>query len=766
MADDDNQLPGMDLAAPNELAFKRLYAKALLEQGLGPIPGPAVSPFQAIGGLLQGYAGRNMLNEAGQQERALRGTGVSGESDVTTGMPDQGTGPLSMRPPVGNTADNNTMSRYAAATSGQESGGNYAALGPVVKNPTTGQPDRAYGKYQVMGTNIPKWTQEILGSPMTPQQFLQSPQAQEAVYRAKFGQYVQQYGPEGAARAWFGGPKGMNNPDAMDINGMTVGRYGQNFTKLASNAPGLPQGAVAPGGTAAPIAPAIGSPQAPPAPAGGMLMTQAPQVGDQGTQVAARGPAMPSAIPAAPGLGAPGQVPGSPEGTMPSGFFAQRPHMTKEQYQKILLSPNITPEQKSFYTNLWLGQGQPTSFETPFGTIVRAPNGQQQFIGKSFDMTIKSPAGEVPVRAQYNPDGSYRILQPSGGAPSPTTPGPQGAPPPGPLGAAPPGTESVSPSSATAAPQVPGIAPTAAPGPSGAVPAAMPKFASLETGTLNDAGPLSVKPPVAGPAVAAQAVPVPKPETAQPPGAGVQTAQSMVPQYARDTLSDLGTIAAQQDMKKSAATKAGEEATTFVNDIRTKGMVATDDAKKLNLLDTIVHSPDYYSGFGSTPVLLWKNFVSAVGGDPKTAANMQLADKFMNDLNLDTLKQRLGGLGQIRVFEGNMVQNAFLNRDNSVVANQALVTFAKAVNQRLLEANEMTNKLLAANNWIPNPAIQAQVFNFFKDRPIMDDATAKQWNDSITRDTEQRKKTGPMTTPPPGAGGGTTLPPGFKLKGQ
>jgi hypothetical protein len=126
------------------------------------------------------------------------------------------------------------------------------------------------------------------------------------------------------------------------------------------------------------------------------------------------------------------------------------------------------------------------------------------------------------------------------------------------------------------------------------------------------------------------------------------------------------------------------------------------------------------------------------------------------------LKQRLGGLGQIRVFEGNMVQNAFLNRDNSVVANQALVTYAKAVNDRLLQANEMTNKLLAENNWVPSPKIQAEVFNFFRDKPIMDDDTAKQWNQSITRDAEQRKKTGgPMTVPPPGAGA-PAPPPGFR----
>ena len=775
---DDQQLPDlMGYATPNELAMKRLYARQLIEQGQGPISGPAVSPFQGIGGVLNQLAGQRMLGEAAQQERATNANSARAQSGVSTGA--EPGGPLSMQPPTGNVSDSGPLNQgpYSKITSAQEGSGSYAQLGPVVKSPETGQPDRAYGKYQVMGNNIPQWTKEVLGASLTPAQFLNNPQAQEAVYKTKFGQLVQQYGPEGAARAWLGGPKGMNNPGAQAHTmdgapiGQTVGQYGQNFTKLASNAPGLPQGAAVPGG-AAPASPAIGSPQVPPAVPVGMLASLPPSGGSPapneggttpapggGTQLAAGrgfGTSVPNAIPEAPGLGAPGQVPGSPQGTMSPGFFAQRPHITKEQYQSILANPAVTQEQKQFYTNLWLGQGQPTSFETPYGTIVRAPNGQQQFIGKVFEMPIKGPNGmEITGRAQYNADGSYKILQP--GAAAPAGGPPQSAPPAGPLSVPPPGPSGAAP------PVAPPAAPGATPGPSGAMQQAMPKLAALESGnTMTDAGPLGANPPPS----ATGAVPVPPIEkpaaAAEPAPAGVQTAQSIIPQFARDTFDEMGNIAAQSNLKTSVATKAGEEATSFVNDIRTKGMVAADDAKKLAMLEPIVHSQDYYSGFGSPLAMLEKRMVAGLGGDPKTAANMEMAEKFMNDLNLDTLKQRLGGLGQIRVFEGNMVQNAFLNRDNSVVANQALVTYAKAVNDRLLQANEMTNKLLAENNWVPSPKIQAEVFNFFRDKPIMDDDTAKQWNQSITRDADQRKKTsGPMVNPPPGAGA-PAPPPGFR----
>jgi hypothetical protein len=120
---------------------------------------------------------------------------------------------------------------YGGAIAGIESqgqpNGGYGAIGPVANQ----QGNRAYGKYQVLDSNIPAWTKEILGQEMTPQQFLQSPQAQDAVFKAKFGQYVQQYGsPEAASRAWFAGPGGMNNPGARDANGMTVAQYGNKFS--------------------------------------------------------------------------------------------------------------------------------------------------------------------------------------------------------------------------------------------------------------------------------------------------------------------------------------------------------------------------------------------------------------------------------------------------------------------------------------------------------------------------------------------------------
>lgn len=138
----------------------------------------------------------------------------------------------------------------ANAIAGIESGGRYDAIGP-----DTGGGNRAHGKYQVMASNVGPWTKEILGKEMTPQEFLANPQAQDAVFQGKFGQYRQQYGSdEAAARAWFAGPGGMNNPNAADVNGMTVARYGQKF-QAGMQGQGGPQQAVlrGPPGTPTPI---------------------------------------------------------------------------------------------------------------------------------------------------------------------------------------------------------------------------------------------------------------------------------------------------------------------------------------------------------------------------------------------------------------------------------------------------------------------------------------------------------------------------------
>lgn len=140
------------------------------------------------------------------------------------------------------------MDAYKRGIAGIESkgAGDYNALGKVLANG-----DQALGKYQIMQSNLPQWSKDALGQPITREQFLKSPELQDKIFEHRFGQYVQKYGEEGAARAWYAGEKGMKNLGKTDVHGrLTVADYGKQFagslgkdgeTKLAGPVSELPK---------------------------------------------------------------------------------------------------------------------------------------------------------------------------------------------------------------------------------------------------------------------------------------------------------------------------------------------------------------------------------------------------------------------------------------------------------------------------------------------------------------------------------------------
>jgi uncharacterized protein (TIGR02594 family) len=92
--------------------------------------------------------------------------------------------------------------------------------------------DRAYGKYQIMGANIPSWTQEALGQKLTPEQFLSNPEAQERTAAYHLNKHLQKgYSPEDVASIWFSGRPQKKAGNARDVYGTTVPAYIQKFNK-------------------------------------------------------------------------------------------------------------------------------------------------------------------------------------------------------------------------------------------------------------------------------------------------------------------------------------------------------------------------------------------------------------------------------------------------------------------------------------------------------------------------------------------------------
>jgi len=115
--------------------------------------------------------------------------------------------------------------RDAIAAIESRGSGDYSALGPLTKG------DRAYGRYQVMGANIPQWSQEALGRTISPQEFLNDPAAQDTIFNTRFGGYLKNHSPQDAASIWFTGRPVAQGGSARDVTGTSGNQYAAKFNK-------------------------------------------------------------------------------------------------------------------------------------------------------------------------------------------------------------------------------------------------------------------------------------------------------------------------------------------------------------------------------------------------------------------------------------------------------------------------------------------------------------------------------------------------------
>lgn len=196
---------------------KRRIAEALLAQATRP-PQNVGEGLSALGaGIAAGILGR----QASRAEEAGRATA---KADIERIAPLFPSAPASVATGGGGEVPTGGNSSYRDAIASIESGGDYGAVGP-----THSKMGRALGKYQVMEANIGPWSREALGREVSPDEFLANPQIQDAVFDHKFQGYVRQFGPEGAAQAWFGGPGGVGKIGRKDSLGTSVGEYGKKF---------------------------------------------------------------------------------------------------------------------------------------------------------------------------------------------------------------------------------------------------------------------------------------------------------------------------------------------------------------------------------------------------------------------------------------------------------------------------------------------------------------------------------------------------------
>ena len=141
--------------------------------------------------------------------------------------------------------------QFFRAIAEQESGNNYKAKGIWVNG------DRAYGKYQIMGANLPDWGPKYLGFTPSPQAFLDHPEWQEKMAKARLQEYWNKYGARGAAAAWYSGNPNLHNSTRPQSGGMpSIKSYVDSVLRIAetksSSGAGSSSGGSSSGGAVTP----------------------------------------------------------------------------------------------------------------------------------------------------------------------------------------------------------------------------------------------------------------------------------------------------------------------------------------------------------------------------------------------------------------------------------------------------------------------------------------------------------------------------------
>lgn len=662
-----------DYRHPDQVKSMYDYAQALLKDSQQPVK----HWTQGVSNLVSALVGGDQSFRAGQHQNKADAVRAGRLMPDITGAPpnnpppvkptsfSEGTAPESPKMADASPAMPGgpiDLGRASKATASIESGGDYSKLGPVI---TSGayKGDRAYGKYQVMGKNIPEWSKTVLGRSMTPEEFKADPKAQDAIYNAKMTELAVKHGPEGAARAWFAGEGGMNDMGRKDQLGTTVSKYGSRFAQ----AYGPDAKTVQPPAVQAMSAALRGEPA--PAPI---------QVAE--TQVAA-GKATPSAINPPPKLpqpdGAAGQTYINP------ALVPKRPSMNEGQVRGVLADPTVSETVKMGIRNEYMQQNQPIEVPYPGGKVLINPRDptQQQFVPEV--KWGKSKIGDLETDSAYTYDGKGSINQ----APIVTTPktvGPRSEVAPAPAAApavAPPVAPALGSAVAETAPVAPVAAPEAVPNTGGVQVASLDPTAGFAEAAAKTAG----EPPVADNPLAkwAQATPPGTPAVAADPILEKlklnNFPQAMIDDYVakkafedantlkmKKSESDIGIDAEMQKKNNDASLKKYEDT------IKAFGP-ATSQRENIAQARAASQDPNFYAGTGDALVQAVKKVKVAMGLDPDASAPMEVFQKTTAQSIMSGLKTAFEGLGQIRVAEIQLQQVANASTNNSPKAIAALL---------------------------------------------------------------------------------------------
>jgi hypothetical protein len=145
--------------------------------------------------------------------------------------------------PVEQVPVDDRLDRTLGALKRIESGGRYDITGPASR-----KGDRPYGAYQIMGANVPSWTEAALGRRMTPDEFLKDQSAQDTTAKHRAGLYLKQYDdPRQVASMWLSGKPIEKAGNVADVLGTDVPKYVSMFDRYYGGQDLAPDGRQATG---------------------------------------------------------------------------------------------------------------------------------------------------------------------------------------------------------------------------------------------------------------------------------------------------------------------------------------------------------------------------------------------------------------------------------------------------------------------------------------------------------------------------------------
>ena len=186
---------------------------------------------------------------------------------------------------------------------------------------------------------------------------------------------------------------------------------------------------------------------------------------------------------------------------------------------------------------------------------------------------------------------------------------------------------------------------------------------------------------------------------------------------------------AENEAKKTAAIEDAKVNIKKYESLVEAGTHAQQEIPQLQMLQTQMNDPNFFSGAGEKYNLLYKRLKSAVGIDPDAPVPQELLRKVTASNVLSSLGA-LKGMGQIRNAEIKMAQTASAAPDNSIPANKLLVEIALRTHQRNADIADMAQSY-KENNGQLDAGFDKQVTQYGRRHPLFSDAEIKDFHNVI-----------------------------------